>query len=153
MDLKDPREGMILLLEPADTSLASLAASHRSVAGVIRGGLVTAAHDVSEGGYLTAVAEMCIASGFGAKLTAEDDAEAYFAAGGNARYVVETSYATRPALEKALAGAGVRVRELGRTTPDPTLQITQLTPERSESFACHIAIDELTKTWRATLDW
>jgi phosphoribosylformylglycinamidine synthase len=152
MDLKDPREGMLLLLEPPDGSLQSLAVSHRAVAHVIRTGLVTAAHDVSEGGYLTAVAEMCVASGFGAKLKSEEDAERYFAEG-NGRYVVETHYAARPALEKALSAAGVRVRELGRTSPDPALQVSRIAPQKSETFDVQAPIDELTKAWRGTLDW
>jgi phosphoribosylformylglycinamidine synthase len=154
MDLKDPREGMLLVLEPADNtpSLESLAKLHRAVAHIVRGGHVTACHDVSEGGYLTAVAEMCIASGLGAKLTSQSDADAYFAEG-IGRYVVETNYAAKPAIEKACAAAGVRVREIGRTSPDATLQVSSLTPERSEKFEVHASVDELTAAWRGTLDW
>ena len=135
-----------------DTSLAGLAAGHRAVAHAIGQEWVSACHDVSEGGYLVSVAEMCIASGFGAKLGAEDDPAAYFAEG-NGRYVVETDYGARAALERYAQPAGLRVRELGRTSADGTLQISRLTPQRSESFELHAGVDELTKAWRGTLDW
>jgi phosphoribosylformylglycinamidine synthase len=152
MDLKDPREGMLLLLEPAGGSLEQLAAHHRAVADAIGAGHVTAAHDVSEGGYLTAVAEMCIASGLGVKISADASPDAYFAEG-NGRYVVETTHAGRAAMEKALSAVGSKVRELGRTTPDPVLQVSRLTPQRTESVECHAIVDDLTKAWRGTLDW
>jgi phosphoribosylformylglycinamidine synthase len=154
MDLKDPREGILCVLEPAtpNPSLESLASLHRAVAHAVRGGLVSACHDVSEGGYLTAIAEMCIASGFGARLSAEDSGEAYFAEG-NGMYVVETGFAAKSALERTCEAAGVRVREVGRTSPDPTLQASRLTPQRSETFDLHAPVDELTAAWRGTLDW
>jgi phosphoribosylformylglycinamidine synthase len=154
MDLKDPREGILCALEPADPSpsLETLAKLHRAVAHAVRSGLVTACHDVSEGGYLTAVAEMCIASGMGATITSEADANAYFAEG-NGRYFVETSYAAKAEMEKTCAAAGVRVREIGRTGADAILQVSRIMPERSEKFELHASVDELTAAWRGTLDW
>jgi phosphoribosylformylglycinamidine synthase len=154
MDLKDPREGILCVLEPADAnpSLESLAKLHRAVAHSVRSGHVSACHDVSEGGYLIAVAEMCIASGLGAKITSEADVAAYFAEG-NGRYVVETNYAAKATMEKACTGAGVRVREIGRTSADGILQVSRITPERSEKFELHASVAELTAAWRGTLDW
>jgi phosphoribosylformylglycinamidine synthase len=152
MDLKDPREGVLALLEPTDASLEALATGHRAVADAIGRGHVRAAHDVSDGGYLTAVAEMCIASGLGAKLKADDDAAAYFAEGPG-RYVIETDYAGLPAIRRACEAAGMRVRELGRTSADPVLQVSRASPEKGESFELHAFVDDLTKAWRGTLDW
>jgi phosphoribosylformylglycinamidine synthase len=153
MDLKDPREGVICLIEPADDApLSSLASTHRAVAKAIAAGHVQSCHDVSEGGYLTAVAEMCIGSGLGAKLNAEADTPNYFAEG-NARYVVELHAMGVDAVRAILKPAGATLREIGRTTAEPILQISRLTPERSEAFECHAFVDDLTKAWRGTLDW
>jgi hypothetical protein len=91
---------------------------------------------------------MCIASGLGAKLKSAED---YFAEG-NAKYVVETHVAGMAGIERVCTAANVRVREIGRTTPDPILQISRL-DGRSEAFDLHVGVDELTKTWRGTLDW
>jgi phosphoribosylformylglycinamidine synthase len=152
MDLKDPREGVICLIQPRDASLESLAMTHRAVAQAIGSELITACHDVSDGGYLTAVAEMCIASGIGARLKAEDDADAYFAES-NGGYVVETHAMGVERLRASLKRAGALVRELGRTSPDAILQISRITPGRSETFECHAFVEDLTKAWRGTLDW
>jgi phosphoribosylformylglycinamidine synthase len=152
MDLKDPRDGILASIEPADASLAGLARLHRAVAGAIGKGYASAAHDVSEGGYLTAVAEMCIASGLGAKLNVEGDPAAYFAEG-NGRYVVETDYGNFPPMRKLLEGAGVRVREVGRTSADPILRVSRSSLEKGEQFELHAFVDDLTKAWRGTLDW
>ena len=57
-----------------------LAAERRNgdfVRGLIRDGLVTAVHDVSDGGLLVALAEMAMASGIGAVLAAPSDIPAH----------------------------------------------------------------------------
>jgi phosphoribosylformylglycinamidine synthase len=69
MDFKQP--GHRIVLASACVQESGLTGAHQlhlAVSGLIRGGVVAAAHDVSDGGLLTALAEMCIASGFGAKL-------------------------------------------------------------------------------------
>jgi hypothetical protein len=86
------------------------------------------------------------------RLNAAQDPAAYFAEG-NAKYVVETNYTAKAELERTCAAAGVRVREVGRTSADPALQVSRVTPERAESFDVHASIDELTAAWRGTLDW
>lgn len=152
MDLKDPREGVLCLIQPADDSLGSLATIHRAVSHAIHAELVSACHDVSDGGYITAIAEMCIASGFGARLSARDDASTYFAEG-NGRYVVETHALGVDRLREVIEKAGGCVDEIGRTSADATLQISRLTPTRSETFDCHVFVDDLVRTWQSTLDW
>ncbi len=55
---------------------------------LIRAGLVTSAHDCSEGGELVALAEMLVAGDASIGATLHDDARDYFAEG-NARYLLE----------------------------------------------------------------
>ena len=60
------------------------------VRGLIRDGLVTAVHDISDGGLLVALAEMAMASGIGAVLEAPSNvpAHAFWFGEDQARYVV-----------------------------------------------------------------
>ena len=82
---------------------------------LVRDGLITAAHDVSDGGLLVALAEMAIASGIGAVLEAPSEvpAHAFWFGEDQARYVV-TARNVEPIMERAKA-AGVPVTLLGAT--------------------------------------
>ncbi|MDB5331779.1 MAG: purL, partial [Phycisphaerales bacterium] len=151
MDLKDPREGRLLLVSPSGNSLAERIATHRAVSSVIRGGLVRSCHDVSEGGYLTAVAEMCIASGLGADVEPAD-ADSLFAEVVG-QYVIEVEALAQDDVTSAITGLGGVVRELGRTSPDPRLQIARLQSDRSQTMDLHVFVEDMTKAWRGTLDW
>jgi phosphoribosylformylglycinamidine synthase len=151
MDLKDPREGRLLLIGPKGNSLAERIATHRALAAAIQRELVRSCHDVSDGGYLTAVAEMCIASGFGADI-ASADAETMFAETVG-RYVVETDCLTQSALQQLVTGSGAEIREIGRTSADPRLEVGKLLENRSTKVDAHVFVDEMTKAWRGTLDW
>ena len=93
MDLKDPRDGRLSLIMPGGPTLADRIATHRALAEAIRREMIGSCHDVSEGGYLTAVAEMCIASGLGADIEPAD-AEQFFAETVGC-YVVETYFAAQ----------------------------------------------------------
>jgi phosphoribosylformylglycinamidine synthase subunit PurL len=83
--------------------------------GLIRDGLITAAHDVSDGGLLVALAEMAIASGIGAVLEPPPGvlAHAFWFGEDQARYVITTKQ-SQPALDRAKA-AGVPLVALGAT--------------------------------------
>jgi phosphoribosylformylglycinamidine synthase II len=85
------------------------------VRALIRDGLITAAHDVSDGGLLVALAEMAIASGIGAVLEAPSELSAYALWFGEdqARYVV-TARNVEPIMERAKV-AGVPLTALGAT--------------------------------------
>jgi phosphoribosylformylglycinamidine synthase len=85
------------------------------VRALIRDGLITAAHDVSDGGLLVALAEMAIASGIGAVLErpAGIPAHAFCFGEDQARYVVTTKQ-SQLVLDRANA-AGVRLLPLGAT--------------------------------------
>ena len=83
--------------------------------GLIREGLITAAHDVSDGGLLVALAEMAIASGIGAVLEPPPGvlAHAFWFGEDQARYVITTKQ-SQPVLDRAKA-AGVPLVALGAT--------------------------------------
>ena len=85
------------------------------VRALIRDGLVTAVHDVSDGGLLVAIAEMAIASHIGAVLEAPSDAasHAFWFGEDQARYVVTAESADLIA-ERAKAAA-VPLTRLGAT--------------------------------------
>ena len=75
-DLKRDGDALWLVAPRAgdDPTLRERRAAHAAVAKLIAGGNVTAAHDVSDGGWLVAVAEMCIGGGLGARLETTDHA-------------------------------------------------------------------------------
>jgi phosphoribosylformylglycinamidine synthase subunit PurL len=77
--------------------------------------LITAAHDVSDGGLLVALAEMAIASGIGAVLEPPPGvlAHAFWFGEDQARYVITTKQ-SQLVLERAKA-AGVPLVPLGAT--------------------------------------
>jgi phosphoribosylformylglycinamidine synthase len=85
------------------------------VRALIKDGLATAVHDVSDGGLLVALAEMAIASGIGAVLEAPAGIppHAFWFGEDQARYVV-TLKDPSPVLQAAKA-AGVPVTRLGAT--------------------------------------
>jgi phosphoribosylformylglycinamidine synthase len=88
------------------------------VRGLIGGGLLTAVHDLSDGGLLVTLAEMAMASGIGAHLhpvPAELPAPAFWFGEDQARYVVTVKPADLPKVEAAAAKAGVVLRHLGET--------------------------------------
>ena len=153
MNLKDPREGVIALIRaepPAD--LKRLALLHRAVASAIRKELVSACHDVSDGGWLVALAEMCIASGFGANVEAQRAEQSCFGESIGS-YLVETHAIGVDALRSLIERAGGRCTTLGRTSAQPVLEISRLTPQRTQKVELHAFVEDLTKAWRGTLDW
>ncbi|MEL0303269.1 MAG: phosphoribosylformylglycinamidine synthase subunit PurL [Rhodobiaceae bacterium] len=88
----------------------------------IADGLITAAHDISDGGLAVAVAEMCIAGRIGAQLTLPDGGNRHGWAFGEdqARYIVATSDAG--ALLAAAKAAGVPAAAIGSTRDGGELQ-------------------------------
>lgn len=87
---------------------------------VIAGGLVTASHDVADGGVLLAVAEMAMAGGIGAKLAAQDTA--FWFGEDQGCYIVST--ANSPKLLERAASAGVPAMVIGQTQSEK-LQIAE----------------------------
>jgi phosphoribosylformylglycinamidine synthase len=80
--------------------------------------LVTAVHDLSDGGLLVALAEMAMASGIGAELNAPPPgipAHAFWFGEDQARYVVAAAPRDLPKIEALAARAGISLRTLGTT--------------------------------------
>jgi phosphoribosylformylglycinamidine synthase len=85
----------------------------------IRGGLVSAVHDVSDGGMLVAIAEMALASGIGAMVTVLEpsgETVAVWFGEGQGRYIVATS--NWDGLYAAAKAAGVGINSVGETGGD-----------------------------------
>lgn len=95
------------------------AAIHAAVADVLRDGLASACHDVSDGGWLVCVAEMAIGGRRGAALDADVGAGLPLSAFEScaAGYVIEATDA--PALRSRLASAAIPATTLGVVTGEP----------------------------------
>jgi phosphoribosylformylglycinamidine synthase len=95
------------------------------VRSLILDGAVTAAHDLSDGGLLVALAEMAMASGLGARLDAAPDdvaAHAYWFGEDQARYLVTVPVAKAEALMAKARDASVLATQIG-TVGGETLAI------------------------------
>ena len=102
---------------PPPVDLAAERKAGETVRDLIRRALVTAVHDLSDGGLLVALAEMAVAGGMGAKLPADCPATAAFLFGEDqGRYIVATANSD-PVL-RALAAAGLPHRFLGSVGGD-----------------------------------
>jgi len=72
MDLKEPGNRLVAASAPVEeVGLVQARTLHERVAALIATGQVRATHDVSDGGLAVAVAEMCIAGGYGAAIEIE----------------------------------------------------------------------------------
>lgn len=142
-DVKQPESKLVLVSAPADrTGLGAARRLHRAVAIWIRGGRVRSAHDVSDGGWLVTVAEMCLAGGLGARLVLEAKAgedDSLFAETMTG-YVLECQ---REAL-RGLEATGVEVRRLGSVTA-----ADRLTVDRDGQRIIDVSVPELRKAWRS----
>jgi phosphoribosylformylglycinamidine synthase subunit PurSL len=139
MDFKSPGNLLLLVACKNDRDLKILARMHRLMAQAIAAGHVRSCHDVSDGGWLTAAAEMSLASGIGIDLhpgvPSPFDEQ-------NGAYLVETAREFQPPLDKLFAGVA-NVRPVGRTTGSPALSLAD----------CRLSIDEMRRAWLGTLDW
>ena len=91
------------------------------VRALILDGTATAAHDLSDGGLAVALAEMAMASGIGAALTAAPDdipAHAYWFGEDQARYLVSVPAAQVKAVLERAQAASVPVWAIGTTGGD-----------------------------------
>jgi phosphoribosylformylglycinamidine synthase len=150
MDLKMPGDGLVCMVASASQSLADLARTHRAVASAISSGKVLACHDVSEGGWLVAAAEMCIGSGYGLKLDSKANDRLFDEENGS--YLIEIPSMARHDIESLLAESGARLTALGKVTAEPVLEFAS-TADRAGQDAWHVEIDQLTRAWRGTLDF
>ena len=105
---------------PPPVDLAAEKRAGDLVRGLVTSGAVTAAHDVSDGGLLVAIAEMALAGNIGVRLETPPNGPAHAAWFGEdqARYVVAVAPGTAEAIRKAAADAGVPVRVAGTVGGD-----------------------------------
>ncbi len=139
MDFKKSDSVVVLIRANDPFDLPTLNKLHRGMSKLVRSGAFRSTHDISDGGYLCAAAEMCIASGIGLNIEAAlwSAADAFAEQPGG--YVVELSNTSDiETLTHALTGVA-RVESLGKTTESALLN--------------DVPIAELTKAWRGTLDW
>jgi phosphoribosylformylglycinamidine synthase len=138
MDLKEPGNALVLAAAPVDrVGLVAACALHRKVADLVAGGTVRAAHDVSDGGLATAVAEMCIASRLGARVELSADLAVDGLADVPTTYVLEMS-------ESSARSCGFPI--VGRVDAIPRLSF-----RGNDGDFIDLAVSELTDAWRGSL--
>src|SRR6202044_1685736 len=106
---------------PPPVDLAAEKRNGDVVRGMIRAGTATAAHDISDGGLLVALAEMAIASGIGAQLLAAPASivpHAYWFGEDQARYIVPVRAGQAGLVLAKMKGAGVACARIGTTGGD-----------------------------------
>jgi phosphoribosylformylglycinamidine synthase len=146
MDFKQAGNAVCLIAPVAGRiDLKSLGELHRSASRLIRSGLIAACHDVSDGGLLTAIAEMCIASGLGVKAEAVGPLEGPFAEL-TASYVVEIAPGDLAAAGQLLSAGSLT--PLGEVTDTGTLRL-----QVKGNADVALSVEEMTRAWRGTLDW
>ncbi|MBI3708223.1 MAG: phosphoribosylformylglycinamidine synthase subunit PurL [Proteobacteria bacterium] len=109
---------------PPPVDLAAERRNGDCIRGLIRDGLVSACHDLSDGGLLVTLAEMALAGNLGLTVTAVEPAmplHAFLFGEDQARYAVTT--ASPEAVVKAAEAAGVAALILGQTTPEAALTL------------------------------
>ncbi|MGC4032322.1 MAG: phosphoribosylformylglycinamidine synthase subunit PurS [Tepidisphaeraceae bacterium] len=148
MDFKNKNSRVVLIRANKPFDLATLNTVHRTMSGLVRGGRFSAVHDVSDGGFATAAAEMSIASGLGliASNALLDPPEAFEERPGG--YVAELkSWDALDEITQAFDGHA-EVIELGITQGFKRFTLTT-----EKTHVVDIAVDDLTAAWRGTLDW
>ena len=122
----------LVLGEPADPGVVpapdpAAPERYRRIHRAIRGGLVVACHDVSEGGLAVALAELCIAGHLGADVTAlpHDDPATSLFAESCGRLVVELAPGDVDVFTEAMDGD---VFVLGTVTEAPVLRLPGVEP-------------------------
>lgn len=143
--------------------LSSAAAVHRAVAQMIREGLVCAVHDVSDGGVITAITEMCMASDRSCRIHtgiagAAGEECVLGLCDSLALYVVEVVNGQQDAFLNVVNNAtgpvpcnpiGTILRaEQGATDSYLLLERTMGTNE-----GIKVSLSELRDAWKAPLDW
>lgn len=139
-------EGLSNDLPKVDVS--NLATVLQKVNKAIQGGHILACHDISEGGLVTAVTEMCIGGGSGAELKVPkgQDPERFLFNETAGCFIVEVS---RPENISELF-PGVDLLRIGRTTKTTKLVAKKVLADKTQTLFSE-TIDELKKAWQAPM--
>jgi phosphoribosylformylglycinamidine synthase len=121
-----------------------------AVYSAIAQGLVRACHDLSEGGFAVAVAEMCFAGGIGADITGlpgDISDEAKLFGESPTRFLIEVKPEHGSAFETCFAN--VPVARVGSTVSDPRLRIAGANGE----WLIWVKLGTLKVAWQKPLRW
>ena len=102
---------------PPPVDLAREKANGQLIQSLIKSGQVTAVHDISDGGLVSAVIDMALSGNLGATLQAMDHAALF--GEDQARYVITC----KPEAASAILASPVPVTKIGTVTSDSTLKI------------------------------
>lgn len=126
-----------------------------AVHAAIRGGLVRACHDLSEGGFAVALAEMGFAGGIGADITglaklpgAESlSDEVRLFSESTTRFLIEAKPEHAPELAKRFAG--LPLAKIGVTSKEPRLRVAGADGE----WLLWVKLADLKEAWQKPLRW
>jgi len=129
---------------PPAVDLAREQAIAQLLAAASHEGLVSGAHDLSDGGLAQALVEACLLSTVGARITLPADLDPFTAlfSESAARVLLGVSRAHAPRVAQLCATHQIPVTRLGEIHPAPTLDIAPLSP---------LPLASLRTAWTATL--
>jgi phosphoribosylformylglycinamidine synthase len=139
---------------PPQVDLVEAPRIFRGLFQAIQQGLVRACHDLSEGGFAVAAAEMAFAGEVGADLsrqevpTAELTDEAYLFSESTTRFLVAITPANEAAF-RACFPAGTHVHRVGLTHNEPRLRIAG----SAGKWIIDAALGDLKEAWQRPLRW
>jgi len=115
---------------------------------LIHAGVVSAAHDTSEGGLAVAAAEMCFSSGLGAVLSLDSGLAAPIElfSESQSRILLEVDEESQSFVQQQAQAAGVPCQGIGRVIADERFSVSL---NGETVIAC--AMDELVKLWEGAI--
>jgi phosphoribosylformylglycinamidine synthase len=131
---------------PPAVDLAAEQALSALLVGLSRDGVLSSAHDLSDGGLAQALAECCLHEDVGATVAVAADPFVALFSESAGRVLVSVADDRADALVTRAGEAGVPLTELGRTGGDA---LTIRSPAGSPLFS--IALEELRAAWSSTL--
>ncbi len=115
-------------------------------------GRLRSVHDVSDGGILAAVAESCLARGFGASIQTEEEPWEFYFGEGFHSFVVTVSEPDSALLEAEWTALGLPWRKLGTVTNTDRLEARFAQPT-GESGGISVEVRALRSAWRKEGYW
>lgn len=139
--------------QPPILDLEREAAVQKVCRKLIREGLARSAHDCSEGGLAVALAECCIASGYGAQLTLKADfrADALLFGETQSRILVSVAGADVGKVQALAQAEGVPVTVLGHIGGDALVLDLAGTPGAPPTGRIELAVADLADVWRRAI--